>query len=238
MYDVVYKRIPTIWNKQAIMAFRRDTNDSGVISSVMVYDEYKARYHNYEDGDVFIDLGMHIGTWTVLMGMLETTSAVYGVEPLPENFKLALKNIELNRLGNVTPIMGAIASDSNGWESIYYTDDTTKFGKTHKFIGSMLGGSGMVHRARKISLDDIFKKYDIKKCKVLKTDAEGGEIGAFRGISQNNLKKIDCIVGEFHPYRGIDFQEFFSYFEPYFEDISKHFWNEEGGLRRFMFKRV
>jgi len=116
------------------MAHRKGTNDGDVIHSVMFYDEYKARDFNYEDGDVFIDLGAHIGTWSILMGMLNPTFKVYSYEPIPENFHILQQNVVLNRLSNVKPFMLAVSSDSEGTESIYYTDDKTNYGKAHKFV--------------------------------------------------------------------------------------------------------
>lgn len=239
MYEITYQKVKTIWDKPATMAYRRNTNDRGVISSVMFYDEYQAKTLNYGDGDVFIDLGSHIGTYAVLMAMKNPTFKVYAVEPILENHALLLKNLSLNSLENVKVYLAAISDTSQGKEKIYYTDDSTDFGKVHKFIGSMQGGAGTEISINKLSLNDIFEKNKIEKCKVIKTDAEGGEVKCFKTLKPEHFRKIEYVVGEFHPW-GIDFNEFFDYFEPHgFIDVSPPKWNTPPtSLRDFMFMRA
>jgi len=236
IYKVKYTRVKTIWGKPATIAYRKDTNDSGVIRSVMVYDEYLAQRFDYEDGDIFIDLGAHIGTWSVLMAMLNPTFTVYSIEPIPENYALLLKNVSVNGLKNVRSFLASASSDSQGKDSVYYTDDSTDFGKAHKFVGSMLGGAGKTIHVDKISLNDIFEKHNIEKCKVIKADCEGCETSTFSTLKEEHLKKIEYVIGEFHGWK-IDYKTFCSYFEPYFEDLSGKMWPDEEGLRRFLFKR-
>src|SRR6267143_440685 len=51
---------------------------------------------------VFVDIGAHIGKYTVLAGrILKGRGRVVAIEPDPENFRLLRRNVELNELTNV-----------------------------------------------------------------------------------------------------------------------------------------
>jgi len=204
-----------------------------VCESVMMVDEYQSKKFNYEDHSVFIDMGAHIGTWTMLMASINPTFKVYSYEPIPENFELLKKNIEQNGL-QAYPFNLAISMDSIGKEKVYYNSEDTEFSRYHKFIGNP-GGHGQIIEVDKISVDDIFKKNNIKRCRVVKADCEGCETKGFSTASPETLQKIDYIVGEFHPGNRT---EFFKLFEPYFVDISEPVYTESRKfeLQQFLFK--
>lgn len=219
------------------MLHRLNTNDADTIRAVMVYDEYLTKTFNYKDGDIFFDLGSHIGTFSVLMASLNPTFRVYSYEPIPENFEILKDNILLNNLENVFPFQLAISSDSDGQDPIYYTRDDTPFGAAHKFIGSTLPGSDDIFLADRISLNNVFERNNIEKCRLIKTDCEGAEVRGFSTLKREHFNKIDYVIGEFHPRDGVVFEEFFSWFEG-FEDISYCIPNyEEKGLHCFLFRR-
>ena len=51
-----------------------------------------------------------------------------------------------------------------------------------------------------ISLDDIFKKFNIKKVKLLKIDCEGAEFDILYNSKQLQAGNIEYIVGEVHSF--------------------------------------
>jgi len=237
MYRVLVRNVDTIWGKRAIMYHREDTNDNLVIHSVMIHNEYMVDNFLYEDNNVFIDIGAHIGTWSVLMAIYNPTFKVYSYEAVPENVEIMKRNIEINKLTNVKPFNLAVSDCSEGKETIYYVTESP----SDRWVGSPQGGKEHIEIER-ISLNDVFERNNIKRCKVLKMDCEGCEVKGFKTITEENLKKIDYIIGEFHPW-GIGFDTFFSYFEPYFMDISGVFGKEKMGnepysLQRFLFGRI
>lgn len=242
MYEITtIPFLKNIWNKEIIMSYRENTNDKGVIESIMRYHEYKSKWFTYSDGDVFVDLGAHIGGWTILMAILNPTFKVYAFEPIPENLELLKRNIENNKLKNIFPLQLAVSNSSVGKERIYYTDDSTRFGAIHKFVGSMLGGTGRTIDVQKISVDEIFKNNNIKRCRVVKSDCEGAEVKGFRTASPETLQKIDYIIGEFHSLDGVDINTFFSWFKPYF--VNESYIVQRGekqpfDLQRFLFRNV
>lgn len=238
-YQIVKYDFETLWGKKVSMLGRKGTNDRLVMSAVMVFDEYKSKSFDYKDNDIFIDLGSHINTWSILMGTINPTFKVYAYEALLDNYILMKDNVRLNNLNNVYSFKNAVSDTSEGQEKIFYRDGDTDFDRGHRFIGSIGGGSKKYSLVDKISMDDIIESNSIENCKVLKTDIEGAEVKAFGSIKEENLLKIENIVGEFHSYGGVDFDGFFEYFKPHFIDLSEEhgFDTSNKYFRDFLFRR-
>jgi len=239
VYEVVISDFPSVWGDIIPFYHRLDTTDRATIDSVVRYNEYNSDLFFYESKDTFIDLGCHIGSWSVLMAVFNPMFKVYAYEALPENIKMIKKNIELNNLTNVFPFQNIVSDCSEGTERIYYTDDSTKFGASHKFVGNTLGGTGETLDVKKICINDVFLNNNIKHCKVIKTDCEGGEVHTFSTVTPETLQKIDYIIGEFHPRNNIGKDGFFRFFEPYFKDVSRLVQKKPKlplDLQRFLFR--
>ena len=238
MYEQTIREVDTVFNKRVKIKYRRDTNDYDVINSVMISDEYLAHTIPYKNGDHFIDLGAHIGTWSVLMASMNPTFTVHAYEPIPENFELLRENITINGLDNIKAYQLAVHPHPTLWKyiNIFYTYDATPFGKIHKFVGSD-SGMGQSIEVKTISLDNILD--DMDKCKVIKSDCEGCEAKSFEWVCEENLNKIDYIIGEFHTRGHMDFDWFAELLKPKFIDLSESYYSIEGGnLRRFIFRRI
>ena len=68
---------------------------------------------NLRPGSVALDIGAHIGFYTLLLSKLAGSEGmVYSFEPLPENYRLLSENVELNHCGNVRLFRKAILSQS------------------------------------------------------------------------------------------------------------------------------
>ncbi len=232
MYELKERTIQTILGKDLRMLYREGTNDTFVIDSVMVYDEYKSKYFNYRDNDVFIDLGAHISTWGILMASLNPTFKVFSVEATPDNAELSRKNISLNSLnGRITLLQKAISDTDGKLENIFFSTIPMD-----KFVGSMLGQPDRVHiEVESLSLNTLFEVNNITHCRILKCDCEGAENKAFSTIKPEHLRNIDYIVGEFHPYFGVDREQFFHFFEPYFIDETEKYYGKVEGFGDFLY---
>jgi len=231
LVNILTRGVQTVWGSHIFMTHREGTNDSMVIESVMEYDEYQAKNISYKDGNVFIDLGSHIGTWSVLMGVKNPTFKIYSYEAIPNNYEIIHKNIELNKLNNVMPFLLAVSDRSDEIIKIYHNDESTPFNSQHRFIGSMEGSSDDYYATPSISLNDIFKNNNIDRCRVIKTDCEGCELKAFASLTPDNINKIDYVIGEYHPF-GMGMEDFFKLFRN-FDSLLPFHGNE---LQNFIFK--
>jgi hypothetical protein len=63
------------------------------------------------DGDVVVDLGAHVGYYTLLAARrVGPEGRVFAFEPNPDNFRLLVKNIESNLYSNVIPVQKAVSN--------------------------------------------------------------------------------------------------------------------------------
>ncbi len=131
---------------------------------------------NLKPGDVVMDVGAHIGSYTVRAArMVGREGLVISLEPDPENFRLLMLNIKLNNINNVIVLPYAV-SDKNGkiilhrslepgWHSIVRVPD--------RHIGDV-----EVHCT---TLDTIVNRLGLRKIDWLKIDVEGAEVSVLRG---------------------------------------------------------
>jgi len=131
---------------------------------------------NPEHGDVVIDVGAHIGSYTVRAArMVGRGGLVIAIEPDPENFKLLMLNIKLNDLNNVITLPYA-ASDKNGKVILHRSlfpglCSITRIPR--RFAGDV--------EVRCITIDNIVNKFGIRKIDWIKIDVEGAEVDVLRG---------------------------------------------------------
>lgn len=109
---------------------------------------------NIKKGDVVVDIGSHIGYFTILMSKLVGEAGkVYAFEPEQKNFELLKKNIEFNKCSNV--ILNQIAiTDYTGKIKLYLTN------KSNSGTHSIHDSEGYTYEVQEVdcmTLDDYFK---------------------------------------------------------------------------------
>ena len=143
-----------------------------------VFEPYTLRYilKYLSKGDVFIDVGAHIGKYTVIAAKLVgNNGSVIAIEPHPYNFKTLLYNIRLNKLNNVIPLNIA------AWDSETMAD---------LYIGKSSGGhsfktlSGSKIRVYARPLDNVIDELKLSKVDLIKVDVEGAEAEVLRGLKR------------------------------------------------------
>ncbi len=154
--------------------------------------ETKVFRDNIKKGDIVVDIGAHIGYYTLIAAKsVGTKGKVYAFEPDKKNYTILLKNISSNGFKNIIPINKAI---------------TAKSGKLKLFINSKNTGDHRIYDSldnrnfveiESVSLDDYFKN---KSLNFIKMDIQGSEVGALLGASLilKNNKSIKLIT-EFWP---------------------------------------
>jgi hypothetical protein len=80
------------------------------------YDEVYTRYMKISRSNIIIDVGAHIGIFTLYAA--KRGKRVIAIEPVPSNYKWLHVNIRLNNIKNVIPLNIAL-SDFNGEAYLY-----------------------------------------------------------------------------------------------------------------------
>lgn len=148
--------------------------------------EGQLRDYMFIDAGVFIDIGAHIGKYTVpIAKKLGNKGKVVAIEPDPDNFRALLQNIAVNNLYNVIPIQAACSSD-NG-ETLLYKHPCDP------------SGNSIVHKSRRSivvqtkTLDTIVKELGVTDVRLIKIDVEGAELDVLKG-ARNTLSKFDDLT--------------------------------------------
>ncbi|MGC2530641.1 MAG: FkbM family methyltransferase [Candidatus Acidiferrum sp.] len=148
-----------------------------------------------KQGMTVIDVGAHIGYHTLLFAKCVGPSGrVFSFEPLPENFALLRKNVELNRLTQVRILNQAVFSRS-GEITISVPDDQPNSGN-----GSACLDRGLQQfLVNAVSLDAFCEEFSIRP-DLLKLDMEGAEYEALLGAAR--------VIGRFRPKLLIELHHF------------------------------
>jgi FkbM family methyltransferase len=161
------------------------------VANEMVLDDYGLGRIVFDPGDVVVDIGAHVGLFAVYLAKRHPDISVLAFEPDPVNFNNMLANIAANRVVNVLPRHLAVTRDARP-----FTLDRPPGNS-----GGAGGYSPRRHGAARattasITLDGIFERFAISRCKLLKIDCEGAEYEILTSTSV--LDRVDWLSGEFH----------------------------------------
>jgi FkbM family methyltransferase len=148
-------------------------------------------------GDVFVDVGANIGTWSLYASTLIGESGkVYAFEPHPRTAGFLKRNIDLNRFRNIEVSVTAVG-DSQKMVMLEEKDNDST---------NNIAENGTIP-VPMTSLDAVLPACDIR---LLKIDAEGSELqvlqGAARTLQRTQLVYIECWDSYFNQrgYRSLE----------------------------------
>lgn len=184
----------TKFNKEVQITFREDTpsieGDQFIMSEIWREEVYSK--HLSANSHIIIDIGAHIGVFSLLAAITCPEAKIYCYEPEPNNYELLIKNIEQNNLLDRLNSYQLGVARSNEERILNVAKINT-------------GGSSIVwgqERNKKITVDcitlkSILEENHIDKVDFVKMDCEGAEFEILYS-SQNLLQKIDVISMEVH----------------------------------------
>ncbi len=155
------------------------------------WEEFEASLFekNIHLGDTVIDIGAHIGYYTLIAAKkVGPTGKVYAFEPLLKNFKLLKKNVQVNGYINVIAVNKAV-SNRNGTSKLFLSREDN-FGDQRIYDPEGNRSSITIGTVR---LDSYFKNKD-QKINMIKMDIQGAEVKALTGaqaiLRKNNHLKL------------------------------------------------
>ena len=89
---------------------------------VWLLQEYYRYGFEIKDNDVIIDIGAHIGLFTLFSSQFCKNGRIYCFEPVKDNFSMLKSNLKLNNIENVIVANTAVSSIT-GPVTIYLNED-------------------------------------------------------------------------------------------------------------------
>lgn len=145
--------------------------------------------------DTMIDVGSHIGHYSVVASEKIQQGTIVAFEPTPKNCQRILENFRLNDIESIARLEQSALSNKSG---------TAKFIVNHESEINRLESNADVEKdtilVTTIKLDTYCKKNKITNIDVLKIDTEGFELQVLQGCENMLLtKRIKTILFELNP---------------------------------------
>lgn len=171
---------------------RKYSMDSAILYENLIDKVYDRYIPKMNTGDTVIDVGAHIGSFSIHMAQKFPGVRIIGFEPMVENFALLKKNVELNHLRKTIRIvpMGVAKKSEN---RNLYRDAGNSAG--HTLYPTT---KSIKYTIQCTTLQHLFEQNDIEVCKLLKLDCEGAEYEILLNCPRPVLSKIENIIAEVH----------------------------------------
>ena len=168
---------------------RVNSTDLMALTHVWLIEEYAKKNFDIKSSDTVIDVGAHIGLFTLYASQSCKIGNIYSYEPVKENFEILKENMNINNLKNVK-IFNLAVSNSNSTITLFMNNDESGH--------SMFSESSENIIVKSTSLMKIFDDNKIKECNFLKLDCEGAEYEIIEKLPSTYFEMIEKIIIEYH----------------------------------------
>lgn len=154
-------------------------------------EPYALEVFNPEQGDVVVDLGAHVGKYTLPSArMVGDEGHVFAFEAVPDHFEALEQNIELNGFSNVTALNVATYDKNQdmwlvGWDLQPEPDPD------HPAVQHVNPKGSIPVEA--VTVDEVLEKHGVQSVNYVKIDIGRQELNAIRGM-ENLLRASDDVT--------------------------------------------
>jgi FkbM family methyltransferase len=166
--------------------------DLYMITTCVKDKQYNPPTFEIHPNDTVIDIGGHIGSFSLYAAYKASTGRVFVYEPAPENFAYLQKNIQLNHASHITAEKSAVAAEK-GTRTFFSNNLNSAESSMHT-----TSNHGQQITVPSITLTDIFEEHNISTCNFLKLDCEGAEYEILFTTPRSYLRRINKIAMECH----------------------------------------
>ncbi|MES2764907.1 MAG: FkbM family methyltransferase [Bacteroidota bacterium] len=143
---------------------------------------------------VFLDIGAHIGKWSIVAG--KTAQKAYAFEPTPEPYTYLTQNIALNAMSDKVVAVNKGVSSAKGEMTFEISATNSSMSK----IVSDSTKSAQTLTIPTISIDEFLKENNVATGEIdlIKIDVEGHELEVLKGmknlLAENKRMRIVCEI--------------------------------------------
>lgn len=147
---------------------------------------------NWKKIHTVVDIGAHIGMFTLFAAANAPSARVIALEPEQQNYRVLLGNVERNNLGNrITALQIGVG---NGKPMTLYTFGADRGGDS--VYRKNEGGSPIMIQT--MSIGEVLRKYGIASCDLLRLNCQGAEYEALYETSLEDLQRINSMIIDYH----------------------------------------
>lgn len=148
-----------------------------------------------------IEVGAHLGEYTMFFSRRVADGRVVAIEPNPVNFRILQKNLHANRCHNVQAVCAGMA-DREG-EALFISDKFNRakgsFDQAHQAkITGRSDSTVLAGLVRTTTVDRIVIESGLSKVDLVKIDTEGYEVPVLTGMRTTCEKMKPVILFEMH----------------------------------------
>ncbi len=189
-FKIKQRRYQLKLNNGLVFEVRPGTTDKGIVVEIFLLEDYKQALGIIKSADLVIDIGAQIGVFSLYAYNANPKAKILSFEPYSANFEMLKKNLILNKASNIKPNQFAITSETKEVK-LYLSDCNTGMHSLHRQTGKFEVVQGL-------GINELFKRFNISHCDLMKLDCEGAEAEIIADIEPVHLLSIRAIIMEYH----------------------------------------
>ena len=167
--------------------------DESVFEEVFVDRDYKVVDEIIAKSHCILDVGAHIGCFSVYCAALNEKALIFAYEPAPDNFSALKESLKVNHCNNVKCKNVAIAAES-GVRGFNLSEDS----HNHSFFVE-----GAEVKVQCLGVKQLLSRFD--KVDLMKLDCEGAEFEILAAFTSEEFLKVKSFYIEYHEFAdGMD----------------------------------
>ena len=175
--------------------YRENTADEAVLGHSFDQDIFFSAipYYHLPKNAVVIDVGAHIGTFSLLMACKSPGGKFYALEPAQDTFDVLEKNVIENNLARELIPCKLALFNNNSSIKLFHDEMSGNWG--HSIVSEL---SKTYEEVETMTLDTFFEKNNIQHCDLIKFNCEGAEFKIIENVSTKTLNKINTWIILYH----------------------------------------
>lgn len=174
--------------------------DRIVVDEIFMQNVYQIKEGMFDDTGVVLDIGANIGAFTIFV-LKMGAKKVIAYEPDSENYKMLLRNIQLNGFQDKVVVVKKGIGLEGKTETLYHAQggsfvkNDSLTGIANEVLENPRDGSEEIEI---VNFASVFADNELAYADVLKVDIEGSEYDLFEGVTAAVVKKSRYLCIEFN----------------------------------------
>lgn len=173
-----------------------------IVASELYRDIYRLQVIDFQPGDTVLDIGGHIGMFSIYLAKRFPFLKIIAYEPVPENAGHFRANLIHNQIKNVSLFEAAVTADGRSFEMKQSYHNTGCATAVSYLESANLELQWLAQipsfQVNSFSPLQIWREHALQRCKLLKIDCEGFEYEIL--MQTPLLSAVDYLAGEVHSF--------------------------------------